>query len=140
MKTRRVLIILVVVLATGAGIYAVLPPLQYAFPIYYANLELVGLDDTYKTDQIIKFQVKATGYGIPCDMPAITIYKSDQPSVVVFEKKVPPLMCPVEGPSLFSVVYPSKNDTYSLTIKDAARYTVGISFLHNEIKKEFEVK
>jgi hypothetical protein len=140
MKTRLVLIILVVVLSIGAGIYAFLPYLQSAFPIYYANLELVGLNDTYKTNQIIKFQVKAIGYGIPCDMPAITIYKSDQPSIIVFEKKVPPLMCPVEGPFLFNVVYPSKNDTYSLTIMDVSKYTIAVSFLHNEIEKEFEVK
>jgi hypothetical protein len=140
MKTLHILLILVIVLVTGIGTYVLLPHMQSAFPISYANLELMVINETYTTNHIVQFQIKAVGYGIPCDMPAITIYKSDQPSVVVFEKKVPPLMCPIEGPTFFNVVYPSKNDTYSVTIKDASKYTIHISFLNNEINKEFVVK
>lgn len=140
MKIRLILIVLIAGIGVGIGVYAMLSHLQPSFPIYYANLELVGINDTYNTNQIIKFQIKAIGYGIPCDMPAITIYKSDQPSVIVYEKKVPPLMCPIMGSTFFSNVYPNKNDTYSLTIKDPSKYVIDVSFLNNEIKKEFEVK
>lgn len=132
--------VLIAGIGVGMGVYAMLPHLQSLFPIHYTNLEILGINDTYNTNQIIKFQIKATGYGIPCDMPAITIFRSDQPSVIIFEKKFPPLMCPIEDPALFSVVYPSKNDTYSLTIKDPSKYTIDASFLNHEIKKEFEVK
>lgn len=99
----------------------------------------MGINDTYHANQVIKFQIRATGYGIPCDLPSIMIYKSDQTSVIVYEKKLPPFMCPIMGSTFFSNVYP-KNDTYSLTIKDPSRYTIDVSFLNNEIKNEFKVK
>lgn len=127
-------------MGVGIGAYAMLQHLQLQFLIHYANLEILGINDTYNTNQMIKFQIKATGYGIPCGMPAITIFKSDQPSVIIFEKKFPSFMCPLEGPVLFSVVYPAKNDTYSLTIRYTSKYTIDASFLNHEIKKEFEVK
>ena len=98
------------------------------------------MHDTYKTGQTIEFQIQAIGYGMTCDRPSIVIYKSDQPSVIVYEQKLPPFMCPIENPVFFDTVYPNKNSTYSLTIKDASQYTIDASFLNNEIKKEFEVK
>ncbi|MDC8451627.1 MAG: hypothetical protein KGH99_00970 [Thaumarchaeota archaeon] len=140
MKTLHLSIIIIIGAVAVMGIYVLLPHLQSSFPVSYVNLELVGIYDTYNTNQVIKFQFKATGYGIPCAMPEITIYKSDQPSVIVFEKKFPPLMCPIEDPTFFNVVYPSKNDTYSLAIRDASKYTIHVLFLNNEIKKEFEIK
>lgn len=138
-KSSRTVIIAVIVIVVIIGIFLMLPHL-YSVPVNYAYLEIIGINNTYNVNQTIKFQIKATGYGIPCDMPAMTIYKSDQPSVIVYEKKVPPLMCPIMGSTFFSNVYPSKNDTYSLTIKDPSKYTISTSFLNYEIKKEFEVK
>src|SRR5437867_1881497 len=132
-------ILLIAGIVAGIAIYTYLPHLQASFPLYYANLELIGINHTYNTNQIIKFQVKATGYGVACDMPAITIYKSDDPSVIVFERKVPALMCPVEHATLFDIVYPSKNETYSLTVKDASKYTVVVSFLQTAISEGFTV-
>jgi hypothetical protein len=140
MKILYLVIIIITVTAVIVGIYLTLPYLYHTFPINYTNLELVGINDTYNTGQIIKFQVRTIGYGIPCDMPSITIYKSDSPLTIVFEKKVPPLMCPIMGSTFFNIVYPGKNDTYSLTINDASKYTINVSFLNNEIKKEFKVK
>jgi hypothetical protein len=122
------------------SVYLTLPHLYSIFPTSYAYLEFVGVNDTYNIDQVIKFQIKATGYGIPCDVPSITIYKSDQLSVIVYEKKMPPFMCPIMDSAVFSKIYPSKNDTYSLTIKDPSKYTIAASFLNHEIKKEFTVK
>ena len=132
--------IIILVVAAIVGICLTLPHLYQVFPINYSYLEIMGINDTYNTAQVIKFQIKATGYGIPCDLPSITIYKSDQPSVIVYEKKSPPLMCPIMGSIFFSNVYPSKNYTYSLTIKDPSKYTVDARFLNHDIKKRFEVK
>lgn len=132
--------VIVVIVAVIAGVYLTLPHLYPVFPINYAYLEVVGINDTYNSGQAIKFQIKATGYGIPCDVPSITIYKSDRPSVIVYEKKMPPFMCPIMDSAFFSKIYPDKNDTYSLTIKDPSKYTIDASFLNNEIKKEFTVK
>lgn len=140
MKPRRILIIIAIMTATIVGVYLTLPHLYPMFPIHYAHLEIMGISDIYNPDQIVKFQIKATGYGIPCDVPSITIYKSDQPSVVVYEKKMPPFMCPIMGSTFFSNVYPGNNDSYSLAIKDPSRYTIDASFLNSEIKKEFEIK
>lgn len=139
MKPRRILIIVALVITAIVGVYLTLPHLYPTFPINYAYLELMGINDTYHANQVIKFQIRATGYGIPCDLPSIMIYKSDQTSVIVYEKKLPPFMCPIMGSTFFSNVYP-KNDTYSLTIKDPSRYTIDVSFLNNEIKNEFKVK
>lgn len=140
MRSRRILVIITIVVAAIAGVYLTLPHLYPAFPINYAYLEIMGISDTYNIGQVIKFQIKATGYGVPCDVPSITIYKSDQPSVIVYEKKMPPYMCPIMDSTFFSNVYPSNNDTYSLTIKDPSRYTIDAAFLNHVIKKEFEVK
>ncbi|GEM_PF-6714377 len=134
------MIIAAIVIVAIIGIYMTLPHLYPIFPINYAYLEVIGINGTYNVNQIIKFQIKAVGYGIPCDMPSITIYKSNQPSVIVYEKKVPPLMCPIMGSTFFNNVYPNKNGTYSLTIKDPSKYIIDASFLNHEIKKEFEVK
>jgi hypothetical protein len=139
-KHMRILIIVVIVIVTTAGVYLSLPHLQPMVPVNYAYLEIVGVNDVYNANHAIKFQIKATGYGITCGLPSITVYKSDQPSIIVYEKKFPPFMCPISSPTFFSNMYPEKNDTYSLTIKDPSRYTIDTSFLNHEIKKEFEVK
>jgi len=138
MKTSHILIILAICISIAMGIYVI--SLHYPLiPIRYTNLDLMGIENTYSSDQTIKFQVKATGYGMPCSAPDIVIYRSDQPSTIVFEKKNPPFMCPIEGPVFFNIVYPSQNDAYSIIISQADKYTVRVSFFDKEIEKQFTI-
>ncbi|MGI0073710.1 MAG: hypothetical protein ACREA3_07860 [Nitrosotalea sp.] len=110
------------------------------FTVFSTRIDVIGLQDTYNAGQQVKFKLEAKGYGIPCTSPDITIYKTDQPSVILFEIKFPPYMCPIGEPFFYTMDYPGKNDTYSTTIKQPGSYTLHASFLNKEIKREFRVK
>lgn len=110
------------------------------FEIFSTNISIIGLQDSYKVGDQVNFSFEGSGYARPCSYPEATIYKTDQPTVKLFELKFPPFMCPIEGPSLFTAHYPSKNGTYSITVNQSGRYTLDVSFLDKEIKREFEVK
>ncbi|HJT10331.1 MAG TPA: hypothetical protein VJ771_06050 [Candidatus Nitrosotalea sp.] len=107
----------------------------------HTKMRIVGLDDVYAANQTIRFQIYAEGYGYSCTgTPDIAIYKTGQPSAVLFHQRSITFMCPLE-PALtpFSVYFPSKSDYYSTTIRQSGNYTLDVSYRGTEIQKEFVV-
>ncbi|MDE1814857.1 MAG: hypothetical protein KGI05_09390 [Thaumarchaeota archaeon] len=132
MKTLHLSIIAGVVIAI-AGISVIV------YEIFSTSIEIVGLQDSYKIGDQVKFSFVAKAYTIPCSYPEATLYKTNQPTVQLFELKFPPFMCPIGSPSLVTLYFPT-NDTYSVTVTQSGSYTLDVSYLDKETKKEFEVK
>lgn len=105
-------------------------------------MKITGFDNVYDVNQIIRFQIHVEGYGNSCvGTPEITIYETDQPSIVVYHEKSMSFMCPMEPQMLFfSGDYPSQNDYYLTAIDKEGKYTLHVSYRNTEIEKEFMVK
>src|SRR5438309_1493720 len=96
----------------------------------HTTMKLIGLRDDYNVYQIIRFQVYAEGYGNSCiGTPEIVIYKTNQPSIVVYHEKRKIFMCPMEPQmSFFSVYYPSQSDYYLAAMEQEGNYTLLVSY------------
>ena len=105
-------------------------------------MKITGFDNVYDVNQIIRFQIHVEGYGNSCvGTPEITIYETDQPSIVAYHEKSMSFMCPMEPQMLFfSGDYPSQNDYYLTAIDKEGKYTLHVSYRNTEIEKEFMVK
>lgn len=109
------------------------------YEIFTTSIEIVGLQDSYKIGDQVKFSFVARAYTIPCSYPEATLYKTDRPAVQLFELKFPPFMCPIGGLSLVTLHFPT-NGTYSVAVTQPGNYILDVSYLDKETKKEFEVK
>ena len=108
----------------------------------HTEMKIVGLDTVYNVDQIIQFQVFAEGYGYICtSTPEITIYKTDQPSMIAYAQKSEIFMCPaMPQMTSFSTYYPNQNDYYSTAMEQGGNYTLHVSYRNTAIEKMFMVK
>ncbi|MGI0087857.1 MAG: hypothetical protein ACREBI_07830 [Nitrosotalea sp.] len=108
----------------------------------HTEMKIIGIDDTYAVNQTVRFQIYAKGYGYSCTgTPDVVIYKTSQPSTVVFHERSMTLMCPVKPlMTSFSVYFPSQNDYYSTEISQEGNYTLAVSYHNADIEKGFMVK
>lgn len=107
----------------------------------HTEMKIIGLNDAYNVYQIIRFQVYAKGYGNNCvGTPEIVIYKTNQPSIIVYDEKSKIFMCPMMPQmSSFSTYYPNQNDYYSTAMEQEGNYTLHVSYREATIEKMFVV-
>lgn len=108
----------------------------------HTKMKIIGLNTVYNVYQIIRFQVYAKGYGYTCvSTPEIVIYKTNQPSMIVYDEKSKIFMCPMMPQmSSFFTYYPNQNDYYSTAMEQEGNYTLHVSYRDTVTEKMFMVE
>lgn len=140
MKTLHISIIIGIIITTVA-IFLLINYLEWE-TTPHTEMRIIGLNAVYDVDQIMRFQIFAEGYGYLCvSTPEITIYKTDQPSMIVYTQKSEIFMCPaMPQMASFSAYYPNQNDYYHTAIEQEGNYTLHVSYRNTAIEKMFMVK
>lgn len=106
----------------------------------HSNVKIIGLEDTYKVGDNVKFYVTVQGFGmIPCEDFTVSIKNNRGQTILDVPAYNGSCPIPVE-PENYEFYFPQKNDSYVLFVNQTGKYTVSAHFGDDSLEKEFVVK
>jgi hypothetical protein len=99
----------------------------------FAAFDIPGLNNTYQVGDTARFFVVKNGYdSMPCITPKITLYREEEPNILLVNYTNIDISCPVNMAGNYSMYFPSKTEPFVVSFEKPGSYVLNMSFTNNE--------
>jgi hypothetical protein len=106
----------------------------------FVAFDIPGLNNTYQVGDTARFFVVKNGYGnMPCIAPKITLYREEEPHILLVNYTNTNIPCPVNMTGNYSIYFPNKTGSFIVMPNETGKYTLNISYGNNSLEKYFTI-